>query len=231
MIIKINKLIIGMLAPITLVACASIFNKNNETAIANSDLRPENVPGDIYALMAQEYLKVGMPEVALHKLERGLSIYPNNAQIHAEFGIIYQHLGDMVKAERYYRRALTIEPNNPFFRNAWGSFLCQQGKYELADNEFRIALGNPLYNEPWSAQTNAGVCALRAGNLTAGETYLQLAINKNPNIPLALLKLSELRVNQSRYTEAKTYLDQYVKLAPLSPNVILLQYRTALGLH
>ncbi|KOR27221.1 hypothetical protein TI04_13735, partial [Achromatium sp. WMS2] len=60
---------------------------------------------------------------------------------------------------------------------------------------------------------------------------LQLAINKNPNIPLALLKLSELRVNQSRYTEAKTYLDQYVKLAPLSPNVILLQYRTALGLH
>lgn len=232
----------GMLLLIAISGCASVSHNENKDSneaindtrssidIKTTDIAQENRPSDIYAQMGLEYMKAGQPDVALRKLNHGLSLDPNNAQIYAVLGRLYESLGKIQQAEKYYIRSIELDPHNPFSRNAWGGFLCQKGEYVQAEIEFRKVLDDPFYNQPWDASTNAGVCALRAGQKDKAERYLRSALNSNPNIPLALFKLSQLLVDAQKYAEAQTYLTRYEQLVGLSLQSLLLQYKTAVGL-
>jgi type IV pilus assembly protein PilF len=219
---------ISILLLTIITGCAAISQPTvNDNDI---DLPQENRPGNLYAQMGLEYMKAGQPEVALRKLKRGLSIDPNNPQIYAALGRLYEFLGKLQLAKEHYLRSLELEPNNPFFRNAWGSFLCQTGKYDQADIEFRKALANPLYNQPWDAKTNAGVCALRAGKRDMGENYLRQALTTNPNIPLALIKLAQINLETKHYAEAQQYSNRYEQITPPSPASLLLKCKIIMQL-
>lgn len=223
-----NKYIIIFLLIIS--GCAAISQPKDDDNDMNVNTNQENRPGDIYAQMGLEYMKAGQPDVALRKLKRGLSMDPNNAQIYAVLGRLYELLGKLQQAEEYYLRSVELEPSNPFFRNAWGSFLCKKGEYARAEKEFRKALDNPLYNKPWDAKTNAGVCALRAGQREIGERYLRQAITANPNVPLALFKLAQIQLESKNYVEAQKYLIRYEQNSLPSPMSILLKCKIAMGL-
>jgi len=114
--------------------------------------------------------------------------------------------------------------------NAFGSFLCQQGKYEAADEQFKLALRNPLYEQPWAANTNAGVCALRAGHAKEAEDYLLAALSIEPRIPLALLKMANINYDRGEFDTAKLYIERYRELAPHSPETLLLGVKIEKGL-
>ena len=218
-----------LLAAVLTLAIAGCANLR-EAERSDLGVVRENRPGDIYAQMGQEYMKVGQPAVALRKLKRGLSLDPDNGQVHAALGLLYQRLGEQQLAGEHYHRAIEIEPQNSSFRNAWGGFLCQRGEYDNAEAEFRLALSNPLYNQPWDAQTNAGVCALLAGRNEIGERYLRQALTANPRIPLALLRLAQLQAARGKYAEAREYLIRHGQIIAPSPQSLLLQCQVNLGL-
>jgi type IV pilus assembly protein PilF len=180
--------------------------------------------------MGQEYMQVGQTAIALSRLKRGLVVDPDNPEVHAVLGQLYASINETTLAEKHYARALELDPLNPAFRNAWGSFLCQQGKYDLAETEFRRALSNSLYTKPWETQTNAGICALRAGNSQKGETYLRMALAANPQVPLALMALAKLQLSRGKYAEASGYLTRYEQIAGLSAQSLLLKCQAALGM-
>jgi type IV pilus assembly protein PilF len=219
----------GTLLALLLSACASMGIQEGDSGSDLGAMRQRR-PGDIYAQLGQEYLKEGQPGVALNKLKRGLDIDPGNARIHAVLGLLYERLGEARPAAEHYASSVELEPQNPFFHNAWGSFLCQQGEYEKADEQFRQALDNPLYNQPWATQTNAGVCALRAEHSAAAEQYLRQALTSNPRIPLALLKMAQINIDRGEYAGAHDYLVRYGQLVGPSPPSLLLQLKAALGL-
>ncbi len=181
----------------------------------------EKSSGDIYAEMGREYMKQGQPKVALRKLQYGLEVDPDNPQIHAVLGLLYQRLGEYGPADRHYAAASDLDPQNPYYHNAWGSFLCERGRYPEADRQFLLALDNPLYDRPWQAAANAGVCALRAGDKEGGEAYLRRALNVNPRIPLALQKMMEIHLERGEYTEASQYLQRFEQIAPHTPQTLL----------
>ncbi len=185
----------------------------------------ENRPGDVYAEMGQAYMREGQPRVALRKLKRGLKADPGNPQIHAVLGRLYQQLGEAEQANQHYSMASDLEPQNPYFHNAWGSFLCQRQDYEAADEQFQLALRNPLYDRPWQAATNAGLCAYRAGLPEQASAYLHNALNRNPRIPQALLKMATIENERGNLDQANGYLQRYTALAPHTPHTLLL------GLH
>jgi type IV pilus assembly protein PilF len=189
----------------------------------------QNRPGDIYAQMGQEYMREGQPAIALRKLKRGLEHDPDNANIHAVLGRLYEQLGEVALAQEHYSQASHLAPQNPYYHNAWGGFLCQQEHYEQADEQFRLALNNPLYNTPWAAHTNAGVCAYRAGKLKSAETYLRAALSANPRIPLALSKMAQIHLDKGDYINARSYLERYRALLPHTPESLLLGVRIELG--
>jgi type IV pilus assembly protein PilF len=180
--------------------------------------------------MGQAYMKEGQPQIALSKLERGNRLDPDNPQIHAVFGSIYQQLGEVLLADEHLAKASDLDPKNPYYRNARGSLLCQQGRYEEAEKQFQMALGNPLYDRPWQATTNAGLCAHRAGRVDLARNYLRKALARNPHIPQALIKLAEIELQSNNLTQARSYLQRYNALAPHNPQTLLIGYRIENGL-
>jgi type IV pilus assembly protein PilF len=182
-------------------------------------------PGDIYAQMGSEYMKEGQPGTALRKLKRGLVVDPDNARIHAVLGLLYDQLGETDAARLNYSRAVELEPQDPYFQNALGSFLCKEQNYEAADRHFKLALRNPLYATPWAAATNAGVCAFRAGRNDQAETYLRQALSSNPQIPLALLKMAQISLSKPDLEGARSYLSRYEQVSPPNPETLLLGAR------
>ncbi len=214
-------------ATLLLGACESMQMQEAD----NLGVAPEKSSADVYAEMGREYLKQGQPKVALRKLQRGLEVDPDNAQVHAVLGLLYQRLGEHGPADRHYAIASDLEPQNPYFHNAWGSYLCERGRYAEADREFQAALSNPLYDRPWQAATNAGVCALRQGDNEAGEGYLRRALASNPRVALALQKMMEIHLERADYNGAQAYLQRFEQLAPHTPQTLLEGMRIYLGTH
>jgi type IV pilus assembly protein PilF len=217
-----RRLLPWSLAAALLVGCASLPGGREDEDIG---VIRDKSPGDIYAQMGSEYLRAGQPAVALRKLKRGLETDPSNPQVHAVLGRLYEQLGETALADQHYSRASSLEPQNPYYHNAWGSFLCQQQQYDKADRQFRLALENPLYDRPWAASTNAGVCAHRAGRLDEAETYLRAALAANPRIPLALRKMAEISLEKGDFAAAKAYLERYAQLAPHDAETLLIGVR------
>lgn len=216
-------LIAGLL--LVLLSACTPGNVREDDATGDLGAIKEEGPGDIYAQMGREYMKAGQPSVALQKLKRGLKEEPDNAQVHAVLGLLYQQLNEKKLAAEHYRRASELAPQNPYYHNAWGGFLCQQQQYAEADEQFRLALRNPLYSRPWATYTNAGVCAYRAGHPEQAADDLRRALSANPRIPLALLKMAQIHYDQGSYTDARSYLQRYRDLSPHSPETLLLGLR------
>jgi type IV pilus assembly protein PilF len=217
-----------LLPVLLLAACTAAGVRDGKGDLGAS--RAER-PGDVYAQMGRAYMNDGQPAVALRKLEYGLKVDPDNGRIHAVMGLLYQRLGKRNLAGEHLHRACELEPENPWFRNAWGSFLCEQGKYPEADEQFNRALSNPLYDRPWQAATNAGLCALRAGNKKQGEAYLHRALSADPADARALTAMTRVELERGNLDAATGYLKRYGRVAHPNPETLLLGARIARERH
>lgn len=203
-----------------LSACASKQPRHGELYEGQADS-----PADLYVAMAAEYYKRGQMDAALQRALHALDEDDNNAQAHSMLAIIYQRLGKPELADKHFRSAVAISPNDPEIRNAWGSFFCNQRKAAEADKQFNEALKNPLYKTSWVALTNAGVCALRVNNRSKAEQYFRRALSANPRFAPALYQMAQVDYDMGRYKSARTFLDRYFASAPPTPATLLLGVR------
>jgi type IV pilus assembly protein PilF len=65
-----------------------------------------------------------------------------------------------------------LAPNDPEVNNNYGWYLCDTGRERQSIAYFLNALKSPLYETPERAYTNAGTCALKAGDLDGAQGYL-----------------------------------------------------------
>ena len=146
---------------------------------------------------------------AFRNARKGLMLDDSSAPAHALLGLIHQRFGENEKADYHYRRAVKLEPHNPYALNALGSFVCSAGAYEEADGYFQRALGNPLYPTPWVALHNAGRCAERAGKLQQAETNYRAALRSDPQFAPTLLRMAHLSFESDNYLSARAYLQRF----------------------
>jgi type IV pilus assembly protein PilF len=181
---------------------------------------------DIYVKLAVAYMQEGQLDNALKKVRRGLQLDPNNASAHNVIALLYERLGETALAEEHYRRAVKLGPQDPYIHNAYGSFLCTQKRFEAADQEFILALRNPLYETPEVALTNAGVCAERSGQAEQAETYFRKALQTNPQFPVALLRMARISFEKGSYLSSRGYLQRYLEVAKHTAETLWLGIRT-----
>lgn len=182
-------------------------------------------PAEIYVKLGIAYMREGQYAVALRKLKQGLEADPKSAEAHNVIALLYERLGELHLAQEHYARAVQLEPENPFVRNAWGSFLCQQKKYAEAEEQFKRAVQNPLYPTPWVATTNAGLCARRAGDSAKAEQYFRQALSVNARFPVALHQMAELSYEQDNYLSSRAYLQRYLAVADHTARTLWLAVR------
>ena len=186
------------------------------TTTGSDNLRPS--PTTIEAVTANinlgvEYMRKRDYEKALERLERAQRMDPNYANTYNMLGMLYQQLGKPDIAERNFRKALSLNANDPYTLNNYGQFLCSIRQYEQAESLLVRAAGNPLYETPEIAWYNAGACALNGGNKKSGENYLRKALELNSQMPDALLKMAELSVENRNFLSGRGYLQRYTSVA------------------
>jgi type IV pilus assembly protein PilF len=179
----------------------------------------------IHTELATLYYARGNMSVALEELRTAVAADPGYATAHGVFGLVYMELRENALAEASFERALGHAPGDPDINHNFGWFLCQIGREREATPYFRRALDNPLYATPARTFTAAGACALRTGELGAAEENLQRALRIEPNMPVALLQLAQLRYRQGRHGEARRVIAQHAAVAQPSAESLWLALR------
>lgn len=188
-----------------LTACAQM----PETSVGREATESRDNPrARIHTELAALYFARGQYAIALQEIDIALAADANYAPAHNVLGLVHGQLKEDAKAEASFKRAIALQRNYSEAHNNYGWFLCQRGRIDAAVAQFETALANPLYASPERALTNAGLCSLLKGDLAAAESYLERALRRAPNQPLALVALADVNARQGRLIQARNLLKQ-----------------------
>jgi len=219
-----RRLLLVLSAVLLLTGCGRLTTRSDDATGALGTAAAAS-PADVYVALAGEYYARGQLDVALQRANQALDEDSGSAKAHLINALIYQRLGESAKAQQHFRRAVELDPKDPSIRNALGTYYCAQKNYAAAEEEFKQALANPLYPTPWTARTNAGICAKAAGDRTKAQTYFRQALESNPNFGPALLALAELDLAQGDARSASELLTRYFKASPPTAQSLALGVR------
>jgi type IV pilus assembly protein PilF len=209
---------------IGLVALGGCASNNNVTTP-----QPEKA-AEINLELGIEHLRKGNLQQAKDKIDRALEQNPRFGRAHLVAGMLYNRLGDESKAESHFERAISLEPQNPEFKNNYAVYLCQQKKYERGQKIALQAAADPLYKTPEVAYLNAGNCALSAGDMKTAEDDFRRALAAKPRFGEALFQMADLEYRQTEYMSARAFLERYLEVGRTSPATLWLGVRIERGL-
>lgn len=186
---------------------------------------------EINVQLGSGYLSQGNLKLAQTKLTKALKQNPDNALAHSTMALLLEKVGEFDKVDEYYQDAIDLDPSNPDIKNNYGTFLCNQGRYDEARKQFNIAIKDPYYKTPAVAMINAGKCEIKTKNYKTAETLLRKALRINTKSPSALYFMGELGISTKRYLMTRAYMQRYHAVAQVSSKSLWLQIQAekALG--
>jgi type IV pilus assembly protein PilF len=180
----------------------------NDAAVANMNL-------------GAGYLRQGNYTLAIERLQRALAQNPRLVEAHSTIAFAYDQIGSLEEAETHYLRATQLDPANGGAANAYAVFLCnRQNRWADAAPYFRRAADDPNYPTPEAALTNAGVCALSAGETAAAAESFRAALARNASFPDALLNMMELTYQERNFLQTRAFVQRYLASQPPSAPVL-----------
>ncbi|WP_434515774.1 type IV pilus biogenesis/stability protein PilW [Dechloromonas sp. ARDL1] len=196
----------------TLPAHAQQYQFNNSAAQEQKTTDPRN-RARIHTELAALYFQAGSYAVALDELQIALNADSSYYQAYSIRGLVRTALKENDKAESDFRKALDMAPNDPEVNNNYGWYLCETGKERQSIAYFLNALKSPLYETPDRAYTNAGSCALKAGDLDGAQNYLLKALQLSSDGAVqARYELSKVFYRRGIFEESRIYLNDALKM-------------------
>jgi type IV pilus assembly protein PilF len=123
------------------------------------------------AFLRQGYLKNAKQEfLSAQKL--------NPADPAAWYGMAYLNeiLGELSEAEKYYKHAINVSPQDGPAHNNYGVFLYKEKCCDLALKHFLLAIKDPAYLDTAATYENMGLCALKMLNKQLADEYFHKAL-------------------------------------------------------
>lgn len=178
----------------------------------NQDSSDPKSRARVHTELGAMYFQAGHMSAALDEFRIALNADPDYVQAYSIRGLVYGQLKEFARAEADFQRALSLAPNDPEVNNNYGWYLCENGKERQSIAYFLQALKNPLYATPERAYTNAGACALKAGDLDGAQRYLLTAVGMTRNDGgVVRLQLAKLFYQRGINEEARIYLNEALK--------------------
>jgi type IV pilus assembly protein PilF len=184
----------------------------------------------VHTELGAEYFRLKRYEVALEEFNTAIERSPSYALAYNGLGLVYATLGEKARAEEAFKRSIQLQPSNSESHNNYGRFLCDQGKFEASQNEFALAVKNPLYKTPQVALYNAGVCAMRAQQNKQAENFFFQALQVDPLSHASAYQLANLQFSRGEPALALNTLQNSVNVAP-TPESLFLAVRICRALH
>jgi TolB-like protein/Tfp pilus assembly protein PilF len=138
---------------------------------------------------------------AIEAAEKAAELDDSLGVAHAQLGVLaIWYEWDPARAEREFRRALELDPNNADARIYYAHLLSNQGKHDEALREAEAARSL----EPLNTRFNAleGQFLIHAGRTDEALARLQAAIGLDPNHFLSHLFLATAYIEKGMYAEA-----------------------------
>ncbi len=167
----------------------------------------------IHTELGSLYFQAGNPGVALDHLATAIAADSSYFEAYSVRGLVYASLREIAKAQADFTKAIDYAPNDPEVNNNYGWFLCDTGKAKESIPFFLTALKNPLYKTPDRAYANAGMCAMKAGDLDTAQGYLLNAIQfAQDGAPAARFYMARLLYLRRNFDESRVYLNEFLSV-------------------
>jgi len=154
------------------------------------------------------YFNVGRMDVALEEARIAVAADPAYAPAYNLMGLVYFALRQNAHAEQSFQRAISLARRDPEINNDYGWFLCRTGRARESLAHFRLAYEHPLHQTPIRSLTNAGVCAIVAGDDRQAEELLLRALRADRSNVAALYWLADIAWRSMRLADARQRIEQ-----------------------
>src|SRR5207248_325221 len=104
------------------------------------------------------YLQKGLYPASKERLLTSIQEDPKIAAGWYSMAYYLEKTGNLQQAEKYYRKAIEVEPHSGAALNNYGTFLCRTHQYQAAIAEFIKAAHERTYLDSAGAYENAGTC-------------------------------------------------------------------------
>lgn len=161
MFAKFLKKMTACLVATLLVACSSSQKSNREPEFNRSEAVKARIN------LALAYLEQNDFPKAKQNIDKALAHDEKDYLPYSVLAYYYQQTGDIGNAEKSYRTALNLSKNRPDVLNNYGTFLCKQGQFQQAYQQFEQAIESevPYYHQADSLE-NIILCAKKEPNPT-----------------------------------------------------------------
>lgn len=208
------KLSLALAVGISLVSCSSTPPTSSDMPVAPVAHKNLAEASRLNVQLGLNYLKQGHMERAKQKLLQAVNEEPS-ITAYSALAYYYQLTSDPQKAEEYYLKAIDLQPQAGAGHNNYGAFLCQQKRYQDADQQFQLAVADASYLKTANAYENAGSCAMLVPDVVKAKGYFQKALEQNPRMSNSLLQLAHISADEQNYSAAQDYLTRYAALAKM----------------
>lgn len=153
------------------------------------------------------YVETGKFGIALDEAKEAIGYDPSYAPAHLLMAQVYAFLEQFDQAREPFERAARLAPGDPTVNNAYGWFLCTQGREQDGIARLEQAARNPYYQRPAQAWTNIGMCNLRRKDDRAAEQAFMRAVQADASNVRALYNLSDIAYRSGNYPRAKEWMN------------------------
>lgn len=205
---------------------AALLLSTTCVAVAAEDSDPRKEVPRLRTELAAGYYARGQYGVALQEVAKALEANPNYAPAYDVQGLVYMDLREFDTADKNFRRAVSLDPTEPNANHNYGWFLCQKrNAFRESIPYFVAALKNPLYSQPEKSLQQAGLCALKAGDVAAATDYLRQADRAQPDNPQTLYGLALLAYRRGELEASRALLFRQARLGSPSADALWLNLR------
>lgn len=186
-----------------------------------------------YTELALGYIQQGQTELAKEPLLSALKIDENDAVVNATLAYVFQLEQDSKLADNYFKKAVSVDPNNARILNNYGAFLFKERRLDEAKQQFLKASEDSFYSERSMVFENLGFISLQQNRLTEAEQYFKRALSLNQQRIRSILALAEVYYSKGDYPKAQQYYDAFIAMAEgrQTPSSLLLGINIAKALN
>jgi type IV pilus assembly protein PilF len=155
--------------------------------------------------LAAAYFARGQASTALDEIKLALAAKPDLPEAFNLRGLVYASMGELPLADQSFQRALQLNPRDGDTLHNYGWYLCQQRRFDAADQQFAAALAAPQYTEGPRTLLAQGLCQARAGRWQDAERSLGRSFELDPSNPATAFAFSEVLYRRGDYERARFY--------------------------
>lgn len=165
--------------------------------------------------LAAEYIRSGDLDAAKRNLDEALETDSKSVEANNMMGVLLQQEGsasNLLKAETYFKRAVSLDPTDAQVRNNYGVYLSGRKRYPEAVTQFKVAGATLGYDGRAAALENLGRTYVQVNDSVNAEKTFKQALQANRESLIARLELAEIFLQKNQLRDASGIYNDYLRI-------------------